>query len=244
MSVRSVFYTANAGFFLTVGDITLAADPFPRRADRGFSALSEEDFQTLCTTENISSPRYIIITHEHPDHYSRSRTDAFLTHHPSSRLIGALEPKQLPATASSPLLLTGDRHTYYFPGITLEFLRLPHEGESFAQVLHYGCIATFTGPAPCRVLFLGDAKPADPIIADWLNGRKIDLALLNFPWVTLPKGRKFIEEHLSSAKIGILHLPYEQDDRNGYVPAAEAAVEKWGWENVKVFREFGERWRV
>ena len=254
MTDRTVLFTANAGFFVSAGDISLAVDAFPRVADRGFSALSEDHFQQLCQRSDLADIRYVIATHDHGDHYSQRWNQQFLNCHPQARFIGAVEDERAPkpsvpphdslligaSQAEAPILLRSDRPTYYLPGITFEFLRLPHEGAQFADVTNYGCLVTFTGPTPCRILFVGDAKPADPTIAEWIGGRHIDLALLNFPWIALPKGRRFIEEYLPDTKIGVIHLPYEADDRNHYMAAARKATEQITTHAVTLFTEFGQ----
>ena len=250
MTDRTVLFTANAGFFVSAGDISLAVDAFPRVADRGFSALSEDHFQQLCQRSDLADIRYVIATHDHGDHYSQRWNQQFLNCHPQTRFIGAVTEERAPQSSNShagslpvdpPILLRSDRPTYYLPGITFEFLRLPHEGADFADVTNYGCLVTFTSPTPCRILFVGDAKPADPTIAEWIGGRHIDLALLNFPWIALPKGRRFIEEYLPNTKIGVIHLPYEADDRNHYVTAARKATEQITTHAITLFTEFGQK---
>lgn len=250
MTDRTVLFTANAGFFVSAGDISLAVDAFPRVADRGFSALSEDHFQQLCQRSDLADIRYVIATHDHGDHYSQRWNQQFLNCHPQARFIGAVTEERGTQSSNShagsmpvdpPILLCSDRPTYYLPGITFEFLRLPHEGAQFADVTNYGCLVTFTGPTPCRILFVGDAKPADPTIAEWIGGRHIDLALLNFPWIALPKGRRFIEEYLPNTKIGVIHLPYEADDRNHYVTAARKATEQITTHAITLFTEFGQK---
>ena len=250
MNDRTVLFTANAGFIVSANGITLAVDAFPRIADRGFSALPAEHFQQLCQNPDLADVRYVIATHDHKDHYSKQWNEQFLSCHPQTRFIGAVEDGRTPNTMSTqlerslthfPILLQSDHPTYYLPGITLEFLRLPHEGAEFANVDNYGCLATFTGNGSrkaCRILFLGDAKPADPAIADWIAGRSVDLALLNFPWVALPKGRDFIEKYLSGAHIGVIHLPYEKDDRNHYVAATKRAATHFDAFSVTLFTAF------
>ena len=249
MTDRTVLFTANAGFFISAGDISLAVDAFPRVADRGFSALSEDHFQQLRQRSDLADIRYVIATHDHGDHYSQRWSQQFLNGHPQARFIGAVTEERGPQNKNShagslpvdpSILLRSDRPTYYLPGITFEFLRLPHEGAEFADVTNYGCLVTFTGPTPCRILFVGDAKPADPAIAQWIGGRHIDLALLNFPWIALPKGRRFIEEYLPDTKIGVIHLPYESEDRNHYVAAARKATEQITTHAVTLFTEFGQ----
>ena len=259
MTDRTVLLTANAGFFISVGDISLAVDAFPRMSDRGFSALSEDHFQQLCQRSDLADIRYVIATHDHGDHYSKRWNEQFLQCHPQARFIGAVTEERGPQNKNShagslpvdpPILLRSDRPTYYLPGITFEFLRLPHEGADFADVTNYGCLATISpscnaisssaNSGPCRILFVGDAKPADPTIAEWIGGRHIDLALLNFPWIALPKGRRFIEEYLPNTKIGVIHLPYEADDRNHYVTAARKATEQITTHAITLFTEFGQ----
>lgn len=248
MNLRTVLFTANAGFFLTVNHITVAVDAFPRMAHRGFSALREEHLSLLCDRADLQSTRYVIATHDHGDHYSARWTKRFMDSHPQARFIGAVSEDRTPFApeTSNAILLRSDHPTYYLPGITLEFRYLPHEGAEFARVINYGCLLTFTGSPstahsrPCRVLFLGDAKPADPAIAGWIAGRSVDLALLNFPWITLPKGRRFLKDHLPHAQIVILHLPYETEDRNHYLEAARKAAGHCSSHPLTLLTEFGQ----
>lgn len=224
MHSRSLLYTANAGFLLTVNDITIAVDAFPQEAERGFSALSQEDFDALCQGSVAQSVRYVLVTHDHKDHYSPDRTRQFLTDHPQADFFGLFEKDQL---------------TYYLRGVTLEFQKLPHDGAQFAQVANYGCLLTFSDST--RVLFLGDAQIGDPAIARWIDGRSIDLALVNFPWITLPKGRQFLADHLPGARLAILHLPYEAEDRNHYCEATQKAAALVTSHEVTLLTSFGQQ---
>lgn len=240
MKNRTVLFTANAGFLLTVNGITLAVDAFPQSADRGFSALSSAHLEQLCHHPDLADIHYVIATHDHNDHYSKDWNEQFLSHHPQARFLGAVSEEQEPETRD-PILLRSDHPTYYLPGITFEFLRLPHEGAAFADVSNFGCLVTFpAASAPCRILFLGDATPADTAIAQWIGDRPIDLAMLNFPWIALPKGRAFIEKYLPTARIGVIHLPYEDEDRNHYVAAARKAVTQWNRPDVTLLTEYGQ----
>ena len=239
MNDRTVLFTANAGFFVTVSGVTFAVDAFPQKADRGFCALSEEHFQQLC--QSPDPVHYVIATHDHNDHYHKDWNEQFLNNHPRARFIGAVGDDQVPKTshcqAEPSILLRSPSPTYYLPKITFEFLRLAHEGAEYANVDNYGCLVTI---GSCRILFLGDAKPADPAIAQWIGGRSIDLALLNFPWIALPKGRQFIQERLPHTRIGVIHLPYEDSDRNHYVDAARNAVSRFDTHEVTLFTRFGQ----
>ncbi|MBP3701864.1 MAG: hypothetical protein J6I64_08235, partial [Lachnospiraceae bacterium] len=102
MKNRTVLYTANAGFFLAVNHITLAVDAFPRKADRGFSALTQNDFEALCQRSDLGDVRYVIATHDHPDHYSQRWTEQFLATHPHARFIGAVREERAPFADDGP----------------------------------------------------------------------------------------------------------------------------------------------
>lgn len=255
MQSCQILYTANAGFFLTVGDITIAVDAFPREADRGFCALSESDFHTVCNREDTAGTRYVLATHSHPDHFCAEWNAAFLSAHPQARFLGAVDrdaDRSLLRKAGNklpPIFLQDQHPTYYLPGLTLEFTRLSHEGQAFADVPNYGCLLTFTGHSsdtdgPIRVLILGDAATADPQSAELAAGRTIDLALLNFPWITLPKGRRFLEDKLNVKKLAVLHLPYEDTDRNGYLDSTKKASAGFRAEDTVIFSRFGQSYGI
>lgn len=261
MSRCQLFFTANAGFFLTVNHLTVAVDAFVQEESRGFSSLSSEQFEIICSHPDLAQTRYVIATHNHPDHYCPEWNRDFLSAHPEARFIGAVSATRtsdnfgatdFKATAPnhiSPIHLTGERPTYYFPEVTLEFARLPHEGDEFADVANYGCLMTFpkrntgsdTENRPYRILFLGDAKPADPTLIDWISGRSIDLAMLNFPWITLPASRRFLDEHVQPKKLALIHLPYEETDRNHYLEAARKAAAAYRPEDTVLLTRFGQQ---
>ena len=60
-----------------------------------------------------------------------------------------------------------------------------------AAVPHYGAILEREG---FRILLAGDCAIAAQELADFVDGASIDLAVLPFPWITLPRGRAFVEQ--------------------------------------------------
>lgn len=117
----------------------------------------------------------------------------------------------------------------------MDFMRLTHEGEQYREVPHYGCILEYDG---FRVLIAGDCAVADPQLRDFIGGRPIDLALLNFPWVTLRKGRHFIEQAIRPEHLVVYHLPFPHDDRWGYRDAAvKGAGQLQGVPDVRLLLE-------
>ena len=69
----------------------------------------------------------------------------------------------------------------------------------------------------------------------FVDGASIDLAVLPFPWITLPRGRAFVEQVIRPGRLLIHHLPLPEDDTYGYRPAAEAALGKVRVPEVQLF---------
>ena len=133
------------------------------------------------------------------------------------------------------LVLAGPSSHLTLEGLHMDFMRLTHEGAQYREVPHYGCILEYDG---FRVLIAGDCAVADPQLRDFIGNRPIDLALLNFPWVTLRKGRHFIEQAIRPEHLVVYHLPFSHDDRWGYRDAAvKGAGQLQGVPDVRLLLE-------
>ena len=131
--------------------------------------------------------------------------------------------------------------------ISVKAFKATHDGEKFAQVPHVGYIMGYKGKS---ILATGDAElcgedikravkelqtnlssspPSDlksSLPLGDVFGGGIDLAIVNFPWVTLPRGREFLMDVIRPKSIAICHIPFSEDDRFGYLKATLRAVEK------------------
>ena len=107
--------------------------------------------------------------------------------------------------------------------LTLHFHRLPHESTQYIHVPHYGCLLEWQG---YRVLLTGDCTVGCSALAELTGGKSVDLALLDFPWLTLPRGREAIADLIRPRHLLIGHLPFPEDDRWGYRLAAQRALGK------------------
>lgn len=207
-----VTLSANAGVSLRLGALRLWADALHRRKVPGFSAVTPALWEDMKTHPDFDAPDILFYTHCHPDHFSRTLTRLALERWPGAKPI-------LPQPVfQEQLLLSGRRERLTLPGYTLDFLRLPHEGEQYAHVAHYGCILEHQG---FRVLITGDCALCSPELAAFLSeSGPVDLALLDFPWVTLKKGRDFLQTYIRPNTLVVNHLPFLGDDLYGYRKAA------------------------
>lgn len=210
---HTVTLISNAGVVLELNGHTVWIDALHIDRTPGFSSVSPALWDRMRIS--LPTPDLLFFTHCHPDHYSRRLV----------REARALWPKVLLALPQrefeDQLLLSGRETRFSDGGFTFQFLRLPHEGPKELDVPHYGLILS---DGSFCVLITGDCAPACPVLTEFLNGLSIDLAILNFPWLTLRKGRQFLEEVLRPQHLLLCHLPFPEDDDNGYLDAARRAA--------------------
>lgn len=208
-----VTLTANAGVILELNGRTIWVDALHDEAVPGFSSVSPELWRRI--REQAPPPDLLCFTHCHPDHYSRRLAAEARRLWPSAGL--ALPRQDFPGQ----LLVAGQEARLSAGGVTLRFLRLPHEGAGHGGGGHYGLL--FSGGG-FRALVAGDCETASPALMGYLDGTPLDLAILNFPWATLRRGRRCLEEVLRPRCLLLCHLPFPEDDVNGWTEAARAAA--------------------
>ena len=213
----SVTLSANAGVSLEWGGKKIWIDALHREKQPGFSPVSDELFRQMERTPAFQDPDLIVFTHCHGDHYCRELAMAAGKRYPHAAVL--LPEQQI----DSQVLVHGHAFSYQLGEIKLEFIRLVHEGEQYENCVHYGILIRYGDQS---VLIPGDCRLTEPALADAVRGMKINLALLNFPWLTLPKPRAFLVEKIQPEHVLFYHLPFEKDDVNGFRLAAEKALQK------------------
>lgn len=226
MSLRQITFSANAGVVLQLGGIRLWVDALHEEPVSGFSTLTPQLRDAVAAHPDFQSPNLIFCTHCHQDHFSRRLLEQAMERWPLAEVI--LPERQF----ENQLLLSQPREKLVVPELTLQFVRLPHEGEQYADVANYGCLLNHDG---FRILLVGDCAVASPALREFLlETGPVDLALLNFPWITLSKGRRFIEQFIRPRHLAICHLPFERDDVYGYRRAAFKAMEQVGAQDLRL----------
>ena len=229
MSSCQITLSANAGAALHLGSVRLWADALHDKTVSGFSTLTPELQAAMAAHPDFADPNLIFYTHCHPDHFSEALTQQALTRWPFAEVI--LPERQF----EEQLLLSRPREQLFLPELSIQFVRLPHEGEQYADVAHYGCLLDQNG---FRVLIPGDCAVASPVLREFLmETGPVDLALLDFPWITLSKGRRFIEQFMQPRHLAVYHLPFASDDIFGYRRAVTKAAEQVQVEDLRLFLE-------
>lgn len=180
-------------------DIKILVDVFHNEKTENFSTISDDLADRLFANPDFGNADYLIYTHDHPDHYSKELTERYAKSYPDTQIIKPWEnpPKVIDT-----------------PGLGINFLPLSHEGRKHKNVIHYGILITLDEK---NILFTGDVEVASCELTDALKNVHLDLAVLDFPWITLRKGRSFILESLKPDHILVNHLPTHSEDKNNYI---------------------------
>lgn len=211
----SVTLSANAGVAIDFGGHRVWVDALHDQKVDGFSAVCPSLQKQMMQSSAFSNPECICYTHCHPDHFSEELTAEAKTLWPNTKLY--LPENMFPEQ----ILVQGQSVSYREGNLTLHFFRLPHEGAQYAGCIHYGILLSLEGK---HILIPGDCQVAADALEQAVQDVPIDLALLNFPWLTLKKGHTFLQEVLQPKKTLLYHLPFEEDDINGFRQAAEKAL--------------------
>lgn len=109
-------------------------------------------------------------------------------------------------------------------------------GKEYKDVEHYGVIIK---GANQTILVSGDCEICDEKLLDETRNERIGISIMNFPWVTLRKGRAAIESLIKPKHLIVAHLPFEEDDIYGYFPATEKAIKNMDKAaDIRVFHRF------
>ena len=223
MLVCSVILTANAGVVLEWKGHVIWVDALHTEEIPGFSTVSPTLWKRMQTV--LPPPELLCFTHCHPDHYSFRLASEARMIWPAAKL--AL-PRQ---DFGDQLLIAGEETRFSGEGMALRFLRLPHDGPDYKDVPPYGLLFS---DGISHILIAGDCETASPSLLKRLNGFSIDLAILNFPWITLRKGRRCLEDVLRPRHLLLCHLPFPENDANGYLDAAFRAAETINLPDVRL----------
>lgn len=211
--------SANTGISMRWGDnVTLWYDVLHEKKVDGFSTITPQLVREMRKTEAFSAPNLLIFSHLHPDHYSERLLLEAKQRFPNMR-VAMPESK-----AFADYLISAEEKSLSAFGLSIRFRRLPHAGEAQLNCEHYGCIIS-DGRFSC--LLAGDCEVASLALADFVQGEKIDLAVLNFPWLTLKKGRDFVNKIIKPSHILAVHLPFAEDDIYNYRAATSEAAAKF-----------------
>ena len=214
----SITASVNAGLSVTFPNgARFLIDALPGKKLETFSFLDREKWARLQVHPAFQDPDLIFFSHCHEDHYYAPYAKVLHQKAPQAPLV--LPEQEFP----DQFLLERPTVRVNYKGIEIFFFRSVHEGEIFADVPHYGCILEYSG---FRILYSGDSMLGSEELREAIRHRPIDLAIMNFPWVTLGRGRDFIQNVIRPQHLLINHIPLAEDDLLHFRSALKTAAAK------------------
>lgn len=221
MSSNFVLLLANAGVLLHLNGKSILIDGLHNEKTQRFSAVSPALQQAVLAGEGVFSHiDYMLVTHDHPDHASAALTNRFLKAHTETLL---LTPQRGLLHKDNVREITRAQEHVVFGRDSFLFQRVTHDGQEFKNIPNYAIIGEIDEK---RFVLFGDAGVDKTLLSHTVFHTHFHLALLNFPFLTLTRGREIIQS-LAPEEAVIFHLPFAQDDINGYLDAARRAREKF-----------------
>lgn len=225
----SVTLSANAGVSIELGGKKVWVDALHDATScTEFSSVSANMLGQIWVDDRFSPPDVIFVTHCHPDHYKKELVEQAKLRFPEATLV--LPQPEFP----DQLLIVGDTMERSICGVDFRFFSLPHEQVPYEAVPHYGAVISCNG---FSVLVTGDCEVASSALAAQLESTPVDLALVDFPWVALKKGREFIQRYISPRHLLAYHLPFQEDDRWGYREAVQRSAKLLEVPDVRILAD-------
>ncbi len=206
--------SANAGIALAVANVRIWVDFLHNSQVPGFSCMSSETLD-LVRCGKIQAPDILCVTHIHPDHCNVKLVKEFAGQNPDTKV---LAPEKI---TDDTVLVYGERFSYSLGDLQIQWLKLPHDGHLYRDCVHYGLLISVLDK---HILIPADCAMGSDALGELVKELPVDAAFLNFPWITLKKGREFLAEVMKPKQVVVYHLPFAEDDCNRYRESAQKAL--------------------
>lgn len=231
-----VTYIANAGVMITFGQTKVFIDALHSKKTPIFQTVKEPLLGRIIRGDNgFKDVDYLLFTHTHKDHFGHEAVLAYLRNNKCKALIVPEDAGQIISRATEGEsaeqgvinIMNPDydlKAELEHDNIRIKYFRLNHMGEQYQNVLNYSFLVEIGG---FNILHLGDGGFEPVHMQKMLEGEIVHCALLNFPFVTLPRGREIISRIIKPRQIIIIHLPSVEDDQFNYNLITSKTINKY-----------------
>lgn len=236
----TIDYVENAAVSINLPDKRIWIDINPEVLTPDFSCVRPEDWD-IVKTDKKYAPTEVIFTHCHPDHYSEKRTHEISEIYPDVKIFLPAGPctsggflKEINPEGQKAEYLTGAEYTYKDGELELYFFKTLHSYKVFETVPHYSLFIKYAGKC---IFVSGDAKITDDVLINKLESTDIDLAIVNFPWVTMEKTRTVLRESVNPKHALLVHIPSADYNHSHYREITENGASHVDFCSVKLAME-------
>jgi L-ascorbate metabolism protein UlaG (beta-lactamase superfamily) len=241
-----VTYIANEGILIATHDKKVLIDALFDNPNPNYAAPSKDMLEGMqsgrAPFDNVD---LVLVTHNHPDHFSPSFAARFIKNNPNALLMAAADAvdalkesvkdwEYVQDRVFSFELKPGETAEKSVNGISVRLFRTLHSGDlESPQNLMY--LIKMNG----RTIFHeGDSDGKLSTFKNFgFDKEKIDLALVHFWFPLNPEGERIILEVLKPGHVGLIHLPKRLE------PDAPSKIDmiKSHYEDIFLFIKQGEK---
>lgn len=209
-------FIANEGVMLSSGEVSILIDALFDDSNKNYHAppadLMEKMIEGEAPFESVS---YVLVTHNHPDHFTAGLAIRFLENHPETTFIGPSDAVEALKTAADdwvslePRILSydldiGKPTRYDRDPVSITAYRTRHSGNR-EEPMNLVYLLSMNG---WNVIHEGDS---DGLLETFKNLEiedvPIDLALVHFWFPFNEWSAQILQDILKPAHIGLIHLP-------------------------------------
>lgn len=232
--------SVNGGICITLpSDFKIWVDFYPDMKTVLWEYVHDPEWEEIKKDPAVFPPDLVLATHTHPDHFSFPRTNELSELCPGARIVvpkgdvwSSVHKSPFSTDSLSCEKITGDIVEKDFGDVHVKFIRTVHSGREYIDVPHYSLYITYEKK---HIFISGDACVTDDDLCSRLEEMRTDLAVLNFPWACVSRGREIIEYSICPSHVLLVHLPSEEKDDFHYRKSAENSAELLNVPDVRLF---------
>ncbi len=216
-----VLLTANAGALICCTGRKVLVDALHNTKTYQFSRVPDELLKQIAGgAGDFADVDLLLYTHGHTDHYSKVWTQRCLDRNPNLRLVSPVNDFEGRAGVH---VVSRPAEELQIAGMRIICKRIQHDGSEYASVPNYAYLLDMEG---YHVLLLGDGMLDAAAVRAVVEGWDTHLAILNFPFLTLKRGRDILDNVICARRYLFFHLPSLGEDVNGYAALAGRVIQR------------------
>ncbi len=226
-------FTVNAGLSVTFPSALIWIDAIHTKKAPTYSTLTPALWNGMLKdpdyvgTDN-HGPDAVAFSHCHIDHFSSDIVRETKRLWPGTKLI--LPEKYFP----DEIYVDGSGMYADINDVSLHFIKTKHSTRRFYSKTHYSLMINDHG---VKIFMPVDSSMSDPAMHYYAVHTNVDIAIVDFVWVLLGKGREIIEKDIRPKHLLVYHLPFEQDDHWNYHAQLFEAVKQLSIPDVRIFTD-------
>ncbi len=205
-------FTANAGLAVKFPSALIWVDAIHDIKAPTYSTVTPEIKEHILTDpdytgEYLQGPDAMAFSHCHIDHFTSDIVRSAMARWPHSRVI--LPEKYFP----DEIYINEEVQDVMIKDVDLKFIRTHHCTKRHHNKTHYSLLMN---DGNINIFMPMDSSTSDPAMHFYAVDTDIDIAVVDFVWALLQKGRDVIIDDIKPRHLLLYHLPFAADDTHNW----------------------------